>query len=41
MDLHKIRGTMPKIMVRDDFMGVAPMVGPTPETWEIIKKLKI
>jgi hypothetical protein len=38
--LPKIRGSMPNIIVGDDIVGVAPMVGPTPETWELIKKLK-
>lgn len=37
--LHKIRGTMPDIIVGDDFVGVSPMVGPTPETWELIRQL--
>jgi hypothetical protein len=30
---------MPTTIVGDDIVGVAPMVGPTPETWELIKKL--
>lgn len=37
--LHKARRVMPNIIVGDDFVGVSPMVGPTPETWELIKQL--
>lgn len=36
--LHEARRIMPKIIIGDDINGVAPMVGPTPETWELIKK---
>ena len=38
--LPEIRRVMPTIIVGDDFVGVSPMVGPTPETWELIKKMK-
>jgi len=38
--LSEVRRVMPNIIVGDDIVGVAPMVGPTPETWELIKKLK-
>ena len=38
--LSEIRGVMPTIMIGDEFVGVSPMVGPTPETWELIKKMK-
>lgn len=38
--LSEIRGVMPTIIVGDDFVGVSPMVGHTPETWELIKKMK-
>lgn len=37
--LPEIRRVMPKILVGDDFVGVSPMVGPTPETWELIRQL--
>ena len=37
--LPEIRGVMPTIIVGDDFVGVSPMVGPTPETWELIRSL--
>lgn len=37
--LSEIRRVMPTIIVGDDFVGVSPMVGPTPETWELIKQL--
>ena len=39
--LPKIRKPMPKIMVGDDIVGVSPMVGPTPETWRLIKDVNI
>ncbi len=38
--LSEVRRVMPAIIVGDDIVGVAPMVGPTPETLEHIKKLK-
>lgn len=38
--LSEVRRSMPKILVGDDFVGVSPMVGPTPETWELIKAMK-
>jgi hypothetical protein len=38
--LPEIRGTMPTIIVRDEFVGVSPMVGPTQESLELIKKMK-
>ena len=38
--LSEIRIVMPRnIIVGDDFVGVSPMVGPTPETWELIRQL--
>jgi len=37
--LSEVRRVMPNIIVGDDIVGVAPMVGPTPETWKLIKKL--
>ena len=37
--LSEIRRVMPTIMVGDNFVGVSPMVGPTPETWELIRSL--
>ena len=37
--LPEIRRVMPTIIVGDDFVGVSPMVGPTPETWELIRQL--
>lgn len=40
MDILKIQRSMPKIIVGDDFVGISPMFSPTPETWEIIKKLQ-
>lgn len=38
--LPEIRGTMPTIIVGDEFVGVSPMVGPTQESLELIKKMK-
>ena len=38
--LPKIQGTMPTIIVGDEFVGVSPMVGPTQETLELLKKTK-
>ena len=37
--LSEVRRVMPTIIVGDDIVGVAPMVGPTPETLELLKKL--
>lgn len=37
--LSEIRRVMPTIIVGDEFVGVSPMVGPTPETWELIRSL--
>lgn len=37
--LSEIRRVMPTILVGDEFVGVSPMVGPTPETWELIRSL--
>ena len=38
--LPEIHRVMPTILVGDEFVGVSPMVGPTPETLELIKKMK-
>lgn len=37
--LSEIRRVMPTIIVGDEFVGVSPMVGPTPETLELIRSL--
>lgn len=37
--LPEIRIVMPRNIIDCDFIGVSPMVGPTPETWELIKQL--
>ena len=39
-EIPKIQRSMPKIIVGNDFVGIAPMVGPDSETLEIIKKLQ-
>jgi len=38
--LPEIQGTMPTIIVGDEFVGVSPMDGPTQESLELIKKMK-
>lgn len=37
--LYEVRRVMPHIITGDDFVGISPMVGPTPEAWELIKQL--
>jgi len=38
--LPDVRRSMPNIIVGEGFVGVSHMVGPTPETQELIMKLK-
>lgn len=38
--LHEIRRVMPTIIVGDELVGISPMVGPAPETLELIKQMK-
>jgi hypothetical protein len=38
--LSELRGPIPTIIIGDEFVGVSPMVGPTPETLEFIKQMK-
>jgi hypothetical protein len=36
--LPKMSGRMPNIIVGDEFVGLAPLVGPTPEILDQLKK---